>query len=62
MLIYMTHPLHGATHVFAQDDVKRLEPFGWVVSKEPENAPSVPLNGGTIHVPQHGVVLGRRRK
>jgi hypothetical protein len=61
-MIYMIHPKHGATYVLAQDDVKRLEPFGWVVAPEPKTVPTLPMSEGTIRMSEIGVRSGRRRQ
>jgi hypothetical protein len=34
-MIYMTHPMHGATHVLNEIDAVEAEKRGWVRTKEP---------------------------
>lgn len=35
MIIRMTHPVNGATHVYDKSDMERLRGYGWTPEGEP---------------------------
>lgn len=40
MIVRMVHPEHGATHVYDQGEMARLQGLGWSVEGEPRCKPS----------------------
>ena len=43
-MIYMTHPLHGAMHVYTDVEVALNEKNGWVRAEEPVAKPALAEN------------------
>lgn len=57
MATRMIHPLHGATHAYGDDDVKRHKALGWAI----EAPITVPVINGDADAPSPQEVIEERQ-